>query len=349
MRPGETVWIDAWSHRRRLVNALARAVERCGARAEVALTDEHALLRRLRESPVEELRRPEPRALRLARKAEVCLELGGPRDGRPFGLLPSDRLTAYLEGLDRVEEVWREGRGRGAYLQLGLDTPPRAARYGHPLRSWRRQLIEGTTCPPSELEQLASGIEHKLGKASNGLLLSGGKTALWLRFEPSSARLDTGRLGDSTLGSGQRYTYLPAGVLSVRLRASGATGSVVVPGPFVLGGERAVGIRLEIRRGRVLGGSLQRGGEAASSLIRQLVARRERLSLVHVGLNPHLRPLGYFGDRAAAGTITLTLGDDRLFGGSHASPIALDLCLSRGTPRLGMNPVVTAGRLIIDQ
>jgi len=344
---GEIVWIDGWSHRRALAMALAKATRRTGARAEITLTNEAELLHRLRHAPLKELRRASPEALRLARSADVCLELGGPHDGGSFAALPGERLSAYLQAEERIEATWRGGEGRGAYLQLGLDTAPRAARYGYSLQRWRRQLVRGVGVPPETLEQLGSELFQQLSRAPGAALRSAEKSVLRLSFEAGSSRLDAGRIDPAAMGRGQRYAYLPAGLLSVRTKPAGTEGRLSLSGPFILGGAWAYGIVLEVRRGRVASARIEEGRAAARSVLQTLAARRERASILHLGINPQLRPMGYFGDRAAEGTLTITFGDDRLFGGTYASPVALDLCTSACSLELGPGPEEESGRLVI--
>ena len=214
IRPGEVVQIGGGIHNFAFVGALAAAVRRAGAFAELNVTSDDLQLETLTTVPVEYLQMVPRHRLKWLDDVDAMIVTDAVADPRRAAAVPQDRLRAAQAAAEAVQRHILERGVRWLYVPF----PTPAARAGLPITFdnlwsmfWRAVDVDYEA-----LQQEAAALAAALEAARDIRLVSDNGTDLTLSLGDRPVLVDDGVMSEADMAQGDTAINLPAGEVFVR-------------------------------------------------------------------------------------------------------------------------------------
>jgi hypothetical protein len=244
-----------------------------------------------------------------------------------------------------------EGRGRQIHFHWAGGTVDRDGLSGVHSPAFDRLYVEALDI---DYAKLAAAQDRAITKLRSGPVRVTSPDGTDLRFEvgdrpfnkqdgdASKARMAHARVRVD------REIELPAGVIRVAPLEATVNGVIVIPAAR-FGDEKATGIRLELRNGKVTSASAKNGDAALQAFLKSAPGAAQFREF-GLGFNPKLAPpagspyLPYYGYGDAV--VRLSLGDSTEIGGAVRGGGTRWLFFPNTTVTVGDAPIVKDGRLV---
>jgi leucyl aminopeptidase (aminopeptidase T) len=175
--------------------------------------------------------------------------------------------------------------------------------------------------------------------ASNG-------TDVRLRLRGRSPWVDDGVVDRDDLKRHHPITTAPAGTVVVAVDEDSAQGTAVANRPSFLTAGRVDGGQWDLEKGKLHTYWYTSGGEAFEHEFALAPRGREVVGLFGIGLNPALAAGVPHAEDAAAGTITLAVGGNALYGGRNRSRFLSWITIGEATVAVDGAPLVDRGEIL---
>jgi leucyl aminopeptidase (aminopeptidase T) len=348
VRRGEHVVVVSWNHSLPWASACVTEARRAGARAFQILEDEAAFWHSV-EGAVPSRRwaglsRPAHAALA---HADALIYFPGPADRPRLHALPS-HLLAPFQGAD---EEWlspiRRSRRRAVRCLLGYASDPQAEHWKVPGAMWRSQLIRGIT-------EVDYGTLRTDGKRAGALLAKGRElrltagngTDLRLRLRGRTPWVDDGTVDADDRRRGRVVTAAPGGSVVVAVDESSAEGVIIANRPSFLSAGRVDGGQWEVAGGRLRNYWYTEGGDAFETDFAAAPRGRETIALFALGLNPELPGGVPQAEDEEAGTVTVAIGGNSLYGGRNRCRFLSWITVGEATVAVDGAPLCDRGKVL---
>ncbi|MGD0588649.1 MAG: aminopeptidase [Thermoplasmata archaeon] len=348
VRRGEHVVVVSWNHTLSWATACVTEARRVGARAVLLLEDEGAFWRSVDGSP--SARRwfglsPPVRA--ALEHADALVYFPGPADRPRLHALPPHLLAPFLG----TDEDWvaaaRNARLRAVRCLLGYASDAQAEHWGVPGAMWRSQLIHGIT-------DVDYGNLRKDGRRAARLLREGRElrltaangTDLTLRLRGRVPWVDDGSIDADDRRRGRVMSAAPAGSVVVAVDESSAEGVVVANRPSYLSPGKVEGGQWEVQGGKLRNYWYTEGGGAFETEFARAPRGRETVALFALGLNGALAPGVPQAEDEEAGTVTLAVGGNTLYGGRNRCRFLSWITIGEATVAVDGAPLCDRGKVL---
>lgn len=265
--------------------------------------------------------------------------------GAPPGPEQRAKLPSRVEALSRWQRSLRERGVR--FLEIGLP--------------WRGEFVLGDVAPEDaldsywrclvtdydELTRRARSLLGRMAGESTLRIRTRGDNELRVNVDAARPLVSDGVLDEEDVRSGRSAESIPAGALRFLPGGAGAEGSLRADYLF-LGGRHVRDVCVTLRRGRIAHLAAPEGAEAVRARIAQETGEPDRLAMVSIGLNP--AGVGRTGkvslDACLEGTVTVSFGNNELWGGGVRSSLDLELPAFGASLAAGEIELVSGGRLV---
>ena len=348
VRRGEHVLVVSWNHTLPWAAACVTESRRVGARASLFLEDEEAFWRSVESATPARRWAGLTKPIRAALgKADALVYFPGPADRPRFRTLPSHLLAPFVGTDDEWFAATRRAGARAARCLLGYASDAQAEHWGIPGAMWRSQLIRGVT-------DVDYGALRSDGQRAAALLLKGRElrltagngTDLTLRLRGRTPWVDDGSIDADDRRRGRLLTTSPAGSVVVATDEGSAKGVVVASRPSFLGPGRVDGAQWEVDAGRLRNYWYTEGGEAFEADFARAPRGRETVGLFALGLNPALAPGVPQAEDLEAGTVTLAIGGNTLYGGRNRCRFLSWITVGEATVAVDGAPLCDRGKVL---
>lgn len=352
--PGEVVQLGGGVHNFDFVGALAAAVRRLGAYAELNVTSDDLQLETLLTVPEEHLRTVPPHRLRWLEDVDAMIVTDSISNPGRAETVPRERRIAAHAAAEVVERRLFEQGMRWAYV--GYPTPANVVGLPVPFARLEPLFWGAVDVDYGAMGRTGAALAHRLEQGAKVRIVTEAGTDLTFQIDGRPTLVDDGVISERDVEEGNAAVHLPAGrVLTAPVETS-ATGRIVVDWAWHEGKSFA-GLVLDVEDGRVLPAGAVAAGEGSEAegsedeFSRRLDNARgdkDRLGVFAIGLNPAIdRFTGYKAlDEKRLGAVHLSLGDNRLFGGQNVSSFHFDLFLEDATVSIDGEAVIERGRLL---
>lgn len=343
--PGEVIQLGGGVHNFDFVGALAAAVRRVGAFAELNVTSDDLQLETLLTVPEEHLRAVPPHRLRWLEDVDAMIVTDSVSNPGRAEAVPRERRIAAHAAAEIVERRLFERGLRWVYV--GYPTPANTVGLPVPYDELSPLFWRAVDIDYDALAAEGAAVAAALEKGREVRLTTERGTDLVFNVGDRPVLVDDGVISPGDIEEGNAAVHLPAGRVLVAPLETSASGRLVIDWAWQ-DGRSFQGVVLELEEGRV---QVVGDGKAADELRRRLHNGRgdkDRLGVFGLGLNPAVhRFSGHAAlDEKRRGAVHLSLGDNRLFGGANVSNFHFDLFLESVTLQVDGAPLIEAGQLV---
>jgi hypothetical protein len=332
VRRAEHVVVVSWNHTLPWAAACVTEARRVGARALLLLEDEAAFWRSVESSSSSRRWAGMSRPVRAAlERADALVYFPGPADRPRLHALPPALLAPFVGADDEWLSAARRARLRAVRCLLGYASDAQAEHWGVPGAMWRSQLIRGIT-------EVDFGALQRDGRRAASLLLKGLRGRVpWV---------DDGIVDADDRRRGRVMTAAPAGSVVVAVDEASAEGMVVANRPSFLSPGRVEGGQWEVEGGKLRNYWYTEGGEAFETEFARAPRGRETVALFALGLNPELAPGVPQAEDEEAGTVTIAVGGNTLYGGRNRCRFLSWLTIGEATVAVDGAPLCDRGKVL---
>ena len=348
IRPGDKVLITGSVRDAKLLEDLAIETMKAGGQPLVTLGSEAMLRRSYDEVPAsyDTLAPVLGLAIVNAFDAQIIVDIGESED--LLADVPVARKTARAKAGEPVTAAYFARGMRLVNFGNGLyPNPTLARRLGIPEAQLRDVFWQAARVPAATLRARADSLRTAFAGSKQVTLTHPNGTSLTFAVAADSAIVSDGALTAEQVkrGSAAASTWLPAGELILPARAGTAEGKLVVD-RVLWDGKEVRGLTLTFAGGRLTAMTATSGLEPLKARYDAASGAKDQFGFLDLGLNPEARlPVGSgYVVWMAPGAVTLGLGDNRGFGGTHASDFGLPLQLAGATVKVDGRTVVENGK-----
>jgi leucyl aminopeptidase (aminopeptidase T) len=348
VRRGEHVAVLTWTHTLPWATACVTEARRLGARAFLVLEDEAAFWRSLDLAPVSAgwsgLSAP---VLAAIARTDALVYFPGPADRPRLRTLPHRQRVAFLGTDDDWLRRTRRAGIRGVRCLLGYASDAQADRWGIPGAMWRSQLIRAITdVDYGELAQDAKRVARLLRRGRVLHLAAANGTDLTLRLRGRTPWVDDGMVDADDRRHGRTLATSPAGSVAVAIEEGSAEGTVVANRPSFPSSGRVAGAQWEVEKGRLRNYWYTEGADSFEPEFAAAPRGREVVALFAIGLNPAVAPGVPQAEDDEAGTVTLAIGGNVLYGGRNRCRYLSWITVGEVTVTVDGHPLTDRGKLL---
>ncbi|MGP8078248.1 MAG: hypothetical protein ACLQD8_01125 [Thermoplasmata archaeon] len=348
LRRGEHVVIASWTHTLPWATAVVEEARRVGASPLLLLEDEGTFWRSLEATRTVPHWSAIPPTVRAAvRRADALVHFPGPADRPRLHALPSDLQAPFLARDDQWFRLARSAGVRGIRCLLGYASDAQAEHWGIPGALWRSRLIRGIAAADyTEVGRDAARAARLLSRGRDLRIAGANGTEVRLGLRGRTPWVDDGRVDAEDRRSGRPIATAPAGSIVVAIGEGTAQGTAVANRPSFLSAGRAEGAQWEIEGGRLRNYWYTDGAEAFESGFAAAPRGRETVSLFALGLNPAVAPGVPQAEDLEAGTVTLAIGGNSLYGGQNRCRFLSWITLGEATVTVDGTPLCDRGKIL---
>jgi|HubBroStandDraft_1064217.scaffolds.fasta_scaffold16484_2 leucyl aminopeptidase (aminopeptidase T) len=348
LKRGEHLAVVSWNHTLPWASACVAEARRIGARPFLVLEDEDAFWRSMELAPSSAgwSHLPAPVAAAVAR-SDALVYFPGPADRPRLRRLPTRQHTPFLGADDEWLRRTRRAGLRGVRCLLGYASDAQAERWAVPGAMWRSQLIRGITdVDYGDLSRAAQRTAALLQKGRSLRLTAPNGTDLTLRLRGRTPWVDDGRVDRDDRRRGRTLATSPAGSVVVSVEEGSAEGTVFANRPSYLSSGRVTGAQWEVENGRLRNYWYSEGAETFEEEFESAPPGREVVALFALGLNTALAPGVPQAEDMEAGTATIAIGGNTLYGGRNRCRYLSWITVGEATVAVDGQPLADRGKVL---
>jgi len=348
VRRGEHVVVVSWSHTLAWATAAVEEARRLGASPLLLLEDEASFWRSVESSrSVRGWSGLAPTVRAAVHRADALLLFPGPADRPRLHALPAEVRAPFLARDDEWFRLARAGGIRGLRCLLGYASDEQAEHWGVPGALWRSRLIRGIAAADYErIGRDAARAARLLARGRELRIAAPNGTELTLGLRGRTPWVDDGRVDAEDRRRGRVLATAPAGSIVVAVGEGTAHGTAVANRPSFLSSGRADGAQWELDAGRLRNYWYTDGADAFESEYAAAPRGRETLSLFALGLNPAVAPGVPHAEDLEAGTVTLAVGGNSLYGGRNRCRFLSWITIGEATVTVDGTPLCDRGTIL---
>jgi len=348
VRRGEHLVVVSWNHTLPWAGACVTEARRLGARTVLLLEDESAFWRSVDGSVSSRgwagLSRPVRAALE---RADALVYFPGPADRPRLHALPPHLLAPFVGADEEWTAAARSAGVRGVRCLLGYASDAQADHWGVPGAMWRSQLIRGITdVDYAVLRNDGRRAADLLTKGREVRLTAANGTDLTLRLRGRRPWVDDGAVDADDRRRGRVIAAAPAGSVVVAVDERSAEGMVIANRPSFLSPGRVEGGQWEVEGGKLRNYWYTQGGDAFEGEFARAPRGRETVALFALGLNPALPGGVPQAEDEEAGTVTVAVGGNTLYGGRNRCRFLSWLTIGEATVAVDGAPLCDRGKVL---
>jgi leucyl aminopeptidase (aminopeptidase T) len=348
LRRGEHLVVATWSHTLPWATAVVEEARRVGASPLLLLEDEATFWRSLAASRHPRAWSGLPRTVSAAiARAEAVVQFPGPADRPRMRALPPVVLAPFLGRDDAWYRLARTEGVRTVRCLLGYASDAQAEHWHVPGALWRSQLIRGIVgADYGAIGRDAARAARLLARGRTVRVTGAEGTDLTFRLAGRRPWVDDGRVDAEDRRRGRWVATAPAGSVVVAVGEGSAEGTIVANRPSYLAAGRADDAQWEVERGRLRTYWYGDGAEAFETEFAGAPRGREVVALFALGLNPALPGGVPQAEDLEAGTVTIAVGGNTLYGGRNRCRFLSWITVAEATVAVDGIPLCDRGKLL---
>jgi leucyl aminopeptidase (aminopeptidase T) len=348
LRRDENVIIETWNHTLPYAAACVAEARRRGAHPILLLEDEAAYWRSIDLAPrVGRWSKVGSHEWAALNQSDAYVFFPGPADMPRFRSLPADHLNQLLSYNSDWYRRAKTAHLRGVRSVLGYATEAQAATWGVSASTWRSQLVKATVEPDAkEIRGYADRVARKLKKGRVVRVTASNGSDLTFKLRGRAPVVDDGVVTPEDVRTGHNMTVSPPGAVAVAIDEKSAEGTAIANRPTYTSYGRLEGGQWEVHGGRMASSWYTEGQAAFEERFGKAAKGKEVVSVFSVGLNPALAAGVPHVEDQELGAVTIGMGGNQGYGGSHRVPFFAWIVLGEATVAVDGAPLCDRGHIL---
>ncbi|HET6576696.1 MAG TPA: aminopeptidase [Gemmatimonadales bacterium] len=353
VHPGDVVVIDGGPHTVGLMEEIAIEAEKAGGLPNMWLESPRVARALMTEVPDKYLDQKPSYLASWYGHTTVWIGLGAFEDPKAvFADVPEAKLARLNAAGQEVFGMLNASPIRAAFLEY--PTTGQAALVGLPVERFRSMQWAAIGADYTQIAATANALKARLATAKEVHITTGAGTDLRFALAGRPIVVNAGIVSQGPAREKlllNRFVSLPGGAVSLAPKESSVSGTLVVPRDRCKF-KPLVSARYTFASGTLTGAKAAEGDVCLQDNLTVYGAPMHRLASLTIGLNPGLQVIEESGvdyrPGAAAGQVTLALGDNQLLGGANAVPggVSVDLPVTHATVEIDGEKVIEDGKLV---
>ena len=344
IRGDDVVWIGTWQHMVDLASLISIECNKIGAKSIMTLETDPACYSFMLDTPIALLKKPNPTILKLCDESTVNIFIVGPANPLRMPEISAERWAAKSEGEKYFIDRMAENKKRTVYISLGLVTPQRAETYGFNYEAWKENVTAATAVNYKLLREFGTKVKSILSNARK-VHVTGKNVDLTLDLGNRRRNLSDGVIDEKDMKIGTYEEYLPAGNVLIAPIETSAEGYVEFDLPVYQVSKVIEGLKWTFKSGKVVDYDAKKNIEAIKEWWKQAKGDKDRIGAIYFGINP-IGKLGYLDDCSVRGAVSISIGDNRNYGGQNDSDYIFEGTLSKATVELDGKLFIKEGKYV---
>lgn len=340
----DRVAIHTWKHTIPLAEAFAIECREAGAKTIIELITDELYYKTILGLPIEYLKQPDPYSLAMLDVNTAAIFISGPEDPERLKQIEPERMGAMVEADKPYLDRFLEKKIRAAEMTIGHVTRHRAKTYGFNYDDWNENMHAALDVEYEYMRNLGRKIGNMLELANDVHITTQQGTDFRLELVHQTAHISDGVVDDEDIQKGDVFTSLPAGNVAVVPKERSAKGIFISDAPEADSGLLLRGITWKFEDGRLVSFKGEKNVEATLTRWECAEGDKDQLGVLMLGLNPKAKT-GFLYNPIVLGTLTLSIGDNREFGGKMESNFGFHCSVSKPTLELDGKIVIKDGKL----
>jgi aminopeptidase len=352
VHPGDVVIIDGGKHTVGLMEAAAIETQKAGGFPNMWLESDRVARSYMTEVPDRYLDQQPKYLADWYRRTTVYVSLGGIEDPKAvFGDVPEPKLAKMSAAGQVVYDMLNASAIRGAFINY--PTKGLAADAGIPFQRFAAMQWAAIGADYAQIAATGNTLVARFRNGKKVHVTSSNGTDLTFELAGRPVILDAGILAKDAAHRKfilDRFVTLPGGSLTLAPDERTVAGVIVAPHDRCKF-QPVLDARYEFTAGTLTKASAREGDACVQENLKTYGAGIHRIGSFTLGLNPQLKVIEDTGDYrpgAAAGLVTLALGDNQLLGGGNKVPgaVSISIPVTRATVEVDGVKIVEDGKLV---
>src|SRR5437667_3905086 len=343
----EVVLISTYPHTIELAEQAAIECQKAGADPAIWLDTDAVFYGQFKNYSDESLRRVSGHCVGLLDYVNSYMWLFGPRNPGPMATVPRPKFAAYFEGEKAHFDKSVIKMPKNVAVALGQVTRERAKTYGFNYAKWKAMVEAATVANQERLAALGNLVAGLISRPVDVRVTADNGTKLKFRLAGPERKpyIHDGVISDEDLAVGtlaSRSVDLPTGEVGVAPVEGSANRTRVADVPIPQRGRLVEGRSWTFRNGKVTEFAAKKNLPFAQTNWAEATGSKDVFGEVSFGLNSRALP-GFMQNSIVAGTVSISIGDNRGAGGKNDSSYGFSAPLAHGTVEIGGETVIQDG------
>jgi len=350
VKPGDVVVVSGGKHIIPLMESLSMEVGKAGGMGAMFLGSDRVDRSHFAEVPEKYLEQ-EPKFFAEWLK-HIDVWIGLPYIENPkavYGDIPQERMAKAVKSGQIITDMLNQAKVR--VVSIGYPTKDEADRNQVPFATYEKMHWDAVNADYGRISEQGAKIKKTLQAAKMIKITSATGTNLSFSVGDRTIFVDDGIVtaekAKSTLFL-ERIASLPGGSVFFAPLETSANGKVVIP-KMRCNYEPMTGVVFEFKNGKLENFKAETGGKCFQEAMAPYAGPKDMFGTFSIGLNPALKVMENPGDYRpgnAAGMVSITVGDNSLFGGTNKTQGSMDFPLTKTTVEIDGKVVVKEGELV---
>ncbi|MHA2024184.1 MAG: aminopeptidase [Candidatus Thorarchaeota archaeon] len=329
-----------------LAETLALESQKVGAHADLTLYTDKLQYDLMLERPLEYLEAPDPFNLAALDVATISIALSGIEDPTKLDKITPERWTAISKGNAPYIEKLLKTKQQGASIGLASVTQQRAMTYGIDYKAWKKNAYSAVDVDYKEMQQIGAKLRTALEKAKEIHITNTVGADLSARIEGGQIKVDDGVLNREGSEKTSSDVELPGGSVTIVPAVASVKGAFVSDVALPLFAKLVNGVSWKFEKGMITSFEGKENIELIKDKWLQGTGDKSKFGFIRFGLNPNAKS-GYLYNRIIRGAVTVGIGDNRWFGGTHESSVSWAATSVAATVKLDNMTIIDKGKMVL--
>src|SRR5256712_8213536 len=335
----EVVLISTYPHTIELAEQTALECQKVGADPALWLDTDALFYGNFKNYSVESLHRVSGHCVGLLDYVNSYIWFFGPRNPAPMATVPREKFAAMFEGEKAHADKAFEKMPKNVAVAIGSVTRERAKTYGFNYAKWKAMVEAASVVNQERLASLGKLVAGLISTPVDARVTADNGTKLKFRLAGTERKpyIHDGVISDEDLAVGtlaSRSVDLPTGEVGVAPVEESASGTFVADVPIPQRGRLIEGLSWTFRNGKVTDFAAKKNLPFAQTNWAEATGSKDVFGEVSFGLNSKALP-GSRRSSIVAGTVSVSIGDNRGAGGKNDSSYGFSAPLAHGTVEIG--------------
>ncbi len=350
VQPGDVVVVSGGKHTIELMEAVAAEVNRLGGMPTMFLNSDKVARARFLEMPEQYLDQDQTYFAEWLKHIDVWISVPAYEDIKAvWGEIPERRRAKSRKSFQVVWDMLNDAKIR--VVHLGYPTKEQAAINGLDFATYKDMHWKAVNADYKQISERGNYLKDILQGANRVTVTSPSGTNFSFKVGDRPIFVDDGILTSQDAKSNRfldRIASLPGGAVFFAPIETSAEGKVVIP-RHQCRFQPLTGAAFDFRAGKLRNFKADTGAACFEATMAPYTGPKDTIGYVSIGLNPEWKVMedpGDFRPEAAAGMVTIGIGDNELYGGTNRNTGSFSFPIVNATVEVNGRVVIKDGKLM---